>query len=138
MISKIGVEHSVETIKIFMQMGIIGMIIGWLFDIFKAFHISFKKVGPKFDIISVQITDTIFLISSFCLFILGMYVFNDGEMRSYCILGTITGVILYFFVLSHIVGRIMRMMFMVIYSIFGFFIKIIKKIFAKIAKKQRK
>ena len=66
-----GVNKTLETVRIFFLMGAAGLVIGCLFDIFRAFHVSFKGAGEKFDFVSVQITDIIFAISSFCIFTLG-------------------------------------------------------------------
>ena len=68
--------------KIFLLMGIIGILIGFLFDVFKAFRISFRSTGKRFDFISAQVTDVIFAVVAFCVFTLGIYVFGEGELRS--------------------------------------------------------
>ncbi len=130
-----GVNQTLETIRVFFLMGAAGLVIGCLFDIFRAFHISFKSAGEKFDYVSVQVTDVIFAISSFCIFTLGLYLFNGGEIRSYCILGAAAGITAYFFLLAPIVNRVLRLVFKAIYSIFyytgKFFAKIFKKLFTK-------
>ena len=77
-----GTNQTLETIRVFFLMGAAGLVIGCLFDVFRAFHISFKGAGEKFDFVSVQITDVIFAISSFCIFTLGLYLFNGGEVLS--------------------------------------------------------
>lgn len=130
-----GVDKTMETIRVFLLMGAAGLVIGCLFDIFRAFHISFKGAGKKFDFISVQITDVIFAITSFCIFTLGIYLFNSGEVRSFCILGTAAGVALYFLLLAPIVNRVLKFLFKIIFSVFyypgKFFQKIFKKLFTK-------
>ena len=120
MMENIGTAQTLETARVFMMMGLTGIIIGFIFDVFRAFHISFKKVGPKFDIVSVQITDVFFAISSFCVFIVGLYIFNNGEVRSYCILGAVSGVVIYFMIFAPVIGRIMKLIFSGIYAIFHF------------------
>ena len=131
----IGVERSLETARVFLLMGGTGLIVGFLFDIFRAFHISFKGTGKKFDFFSVQITDIIFAVSSFCIFTLGLYLFNNGEIRSYCILGAIAGLVMYFLVLAPVLGRIMKFLFKCVFFIINFavkfFVKIVKKVFTK-------
>ena len=42
--------------KVFLLMGIIGVLIGFLFDVFRAFRISFRSTGKRFDYISAQVT----------------------------------------------------------------------------------
>ncbi|MBR3934875.1 MAG: hypothetical protein IKJ68_13340 [Clostridia bacterium] len=114
--------------KVFLMMGIAGIIIGFLFDIFRAFRISFRGVGKKFDFVSAQITDVIFAVIAFCIFIVGVYVFNGGELRSYCFLGTMTGIFIYIFLLERVIGRISRLIFKILYKIS---IEIPKKVFTK-------
>lgn len=130
-----GVNKTLETVRIFFLMGAAGLVIGCLFDIFRAFHVSFKGAGEKFDFVSVQITDIIFAISSFCIFTLGLYLFNSGEVRSYCILGAAAGITIYFLLLAPIVNRVLKLFFKAIYSFFyytgKFFTKIFKKLFTK-------
>ncbi|MFR1517607.1 MAG: spore cortex biosynthesis protein YabQ [Clostridia bacterium] len=130
-----GVNKTLETIRVFLLMGAAGLVIGCLFDVFRAFHISFKGAGEKFDFVSVQITDIIFAISSFCIFTLGLYLFNSGEIRSYCILGAAAGITAYFLLLAPVVNRVLKLIFKAIYSLFyytgKFFIKIFKKLFTK-------
>ena len=71
-------NQTLETIRVFFLMGAAGLVIGCLFDVFRAFHVSFKGAGEKFDFVSVQITDVIFAISSFCIFTLAS-IFLTGE-----------------------------------------------------------
>ena len=68
---ELGVNQTMETVRVFLLMGAAGLAIGCLFDVFRAFHISFRGAGENFDFVSVQITDVIFAISSFCIFTLG-------------------------------------------------------------------
>lgn len=130
-----GMEKTLETARVFFQMGCAGLVIGMLFDIFRAFHISFKKAGDKFDFISVQITDIIFAVISFCIFTLGLYIFNGGEIRSYCFLGAAAGITVYFLVLAPVIGRIMKFVFGCVFAVINFicifFTKAVKKVFTK-------
>ena len=114
--------------KVFLMMGIAGIIIGFVFDVFRSFRISFRGTGKKFDFVSAQITDVIFAVIAFCIFTVGVYVFNGGELRSYCFLGAITGIVLYVFLLERIIGRISRLIFKFLYKIS---IKKKKKVFTK-------
>ena len=132
-----GVNQTMETVRVFLLMGAVGLIIGCLFDVFRAFHISFQGAGEKFDFVSVQITDVIFAISSFCIFTLGLYLFNRGEIRSYCILGAVAGITAYFFLLAPIINRILKILFKSVYSILNFIVKLFKKIFGKLFTKRK-
>lgn len=136
----IGVSKTLETIRVFMLMGAAGIVIGLLFDIFRAFHISFKGAGRKFDFVSVQITDVIFIVSAFCIFTLGIYIFNSGELRSYCVLGCAAGICAYFLSLAPLINRLLRFIFKIIYTVISrtvmLFVKIFRKLF--IRKKSQK
>ena len=129
-------NQTLETIRVFFLMGAAGLVIGCLFDVFRAFHVSFKGAGEKFDFVSVQITDVIFAISSFCIFTLGLYLFNGGEVRSYCILGAAAGLTAYFFLLAPVVNRILKLVFKILYTILFYTGKKIKKIFKKLFTKR--
>lgn len=114
--------------KIFLLMGIVGLLIGLVFDVFKAFRISFRSTGKRFDYISAQVTDVIFAVVAFCLFTLGIYIFGEGELRSYSFVGTLAGVAAYFLLLSPIVGSAFKIIFKILYKIF---IYLPKKLFTK-------
>lgn len=114
--------------KVFLLMGIIGVLIGFLFDVFRAFRISFRSTGKRFDYISAQVTDVIFAVVAFCFFTLGIYIFAGGELRSYSFLGTAAGVVLYLLLLSPVTGGFFRLIFKILYKIF---IYLPKKVFTK-------
>ena len=114
--------------KIFLLMGIVGILIGLLFDVFKAFRIAFRSTGKRFDFISAQVTDVIFAVVAFCVFTLGIYVFGEGELRSYSFVGTVLGITTYFLLLSPVIGRFFRLIFKILYKIFIYFPK---KVFTK-------
>lgn len=114
--------------KIFLFMGVVGNLIGLTYDVFRAFRISFKSSGKRFDFVSAQVTDVIFAVVSFCLFTVGVYVFAKGEVRSYSVLGTLAGIGAYVLVLAPVTGRIFRIFFKILYKIF---IEFPKKLFTK-------
>lgn len=115
-------------VKAFLLMGVVGMIIGLIFDIFRAFRISFRGTGKRFDYILAQITDVIFVLAAFCLFTVGLYVFADGMLRGYCILGAIMGLLIYMLIFAPVLGKIFRLIFIIFYKIF---IELPKKLFTK-------
>ena len=114
--------------KVFLLMGAVGIVIGFIFSVFRAFRIAFKKAGNRFDFISAQVTDVLFAIAAFCIFTVGIYVFAGGELRSYCFLGTLTGIFLYFLLPGRVIGRILHLIFKILYKIF---VEIPKKVFTK-------
>lgn len=140
---KIGVSETVDTIKVFFLMGAAGLVIGLLFDIFRAFRTSFKSAGKTFDRVSLQVTDVIFAVSAFCIFTLCIYIFNSGEIRSYCFLGCAAGIAAYFLALAPVINRLLRLIFKIIYLVIShiivFFVKIFRKLFMrKILQKRKK
>ena len=120
--------ETVDTVKIFCLMGAAGLAVGFLFDVFRAVHMSFRGAGERFGRISVQVTDAVFVLTSFCIFTLGVYVFNGGEVRSYCVLGCAAGVCAYFLALAPVINRMLRLIFKMLFII----VKNVKKLFTKV------
>ena len=114
--------------KAFLLMGAVGIVIGFIFSVFRAFRIAFKNTGNRFDFIVAQITDVLFAVAAFCIFTVGIYVFAGGEVRSYCFLGTLTGVFIYFLLPGRVIGIILHIFFKILYKIF---VEIPKKVFTK-------
>ena len=114
--------------KVFLLMGAVGIAIGFIFSVFRAFRIAFKNTGNKFDFVAAQITDVLFAVVAFCIFTVGVYVFSGGEVRSYCFLGTLTGIFIYFLLPGRLIGKILHLFFKILYKIF---VEIPKKVFTK-------
>lgn len=74
---------------------ITGIIIGIFFDIFRILRKSFKTP----DIIT-YIEDVIFWILSGLFFLYILFIYNNGEIRSYVIIGLLLGILLYFLLIS--------------------------------------
>lgn len=93
-----------------------GIIIGIFFDIFRILRRSFKTPD-----IATYIEDILFWLCSaiFLLFIL--FKFNDGEIRSYTVIGLLLGVLIYMLTISKYFIKLNV-------KILAFFKKIIKKI----------
>lgn len=72
-----------------------GIAIGIFFDIFRILRKSFKTP----DVVT-YIEDTIFWIFSGLFFLFILFKFNNGEIRSYVILGLIFGITIYIFTIS--------------------------------------
>ncbi len=76
---------------------VVGVIISILFDIFRIL----RKVFKTPDIIT-YIEDIIFGVLAGIIIIYSIFVFNNGEIRSYLFLGIIIGILVYLFTLSKI------------------------------------
>ena len=80
---------------IFIIFSIVGIVIGVLFDIFRILRKTFKTK----DIIT-YIEDIIFWIITGIIIIYTMYVFCNGELRFYMIIGIILGITIYMITIS--------------------------------------
>ena len=74
---------------------ITGIVIGILFDIFRILRKSFTTP----DIIT-YIEDIIFWVISGSFFMFVLFKFNNGEIRSYVLLGLLSGILIYLFTIS--------------------------------------
>ena len=78
-----------------------GALIAFVYDIFRI-----KRKAVKTRNIVIQIEDVIFWAISTAIMLVMLYYGNDGEIRGYIFIGTITGVILYVSLLSKIIMRV--------------------------------
>ena len=83
--------------QIFIFFFIIGIIIGFIFDIFRVIRKSFKTT----DFITL-IEDIIFLLISSILIIGGIIKINGGEVRFYLFLGIFLGGLIYSLTISNL------------------------------------
>lgn len=114
-----------------------GMIIGIFFDIFRILRKSFKTS----DIIT-YIEDIIFWICSGIFLLFVLFKFNNGEIRSYIIIGLLLGILIYMLTISKyfikinvtiitfIKNIIIKVINVILYP-FKIIFKIVKKIFFK-------
>ncbi len=102
---------------------ITGIIIGVLFDIFRILRRSFKTP----DIIT-YIEDILFWILTGIFFIIILFKFNNGEIRSYVLLGLISGIVMYMFIISKYFIKISVNIIKIIKKILSYPIKIICKL----------
>lgn len=117
-----------EQLKSFALFILNGILISIIFDFFRALRIAFKTS----DIIT-YIEDIIFWIISGILSIFFIFIFSQGEIRNYTIMGIIIGIILYILLLSHFIliflSRILTYMKNITLFIFKPFIYILKKLY---------
>ena len=78
-----------------------GILIGLVFDIFRILRKSFKTS----DFITILQDILFFLFSSF-LITYSLYKFNNGEVRSFVIVGLLSGIIIYFLTFSKVFIKI--------------------------------
>jgi spore cortex biosynthesis protein YabQ len=121
----------VHDIMAFFVMTLVGITIALLFDFFRAM----RKATHKTPSVFVQIQDAIFILVSFIVILLMVYIVNDGELRGFIFLGTLAGVLLYKFVFGKFFGKVMYYILFVIVSVITVPVKILILIFKKIFKK---
>ena len=113
---------------------ILGIIISFIFDIFRILRKKFKTSN-----FITYIEDILFWILTGILILYSIWFFNNGEIRIFIFLGIIVGILLYIFTLSNIIVKIFSTIFSYIIRIliipFKTMYSIISKIFIKFTKK---
>jgi len=106
---------------------IVGILLGFIFDIFRAFRKSVKNTN-----LATNIEDILFVIISFIIIAMVVQIVSKGELRFYILLGIILGILIYFLSVSKyiITGEtwILKNIIKILKSIYIFFIKFFKKI----------
>jgi len=114
-----------------------GILIGFLFDIFRILRISFKTK----DFVT-YIEDILFWIITGAIVLYSIFVFNNGEIRFFIFLGIVIGIILYMTIFSTYIVKgsveiikflknIVAYILEIVKIPFLFTFKILKKIFFK-------
>ena len=115
---------------IFMVFTIVGAIIGVIFDIFR---ISRKTI--KTNDIATAIEDIFFWIITGIIIIYSMYVFCDGQLRFFMIIGIVLGFTIYLCTISKYVIKIsvhtINFLKRILITPFKIFIKITRKLIFK-------
>ena len=104
-----------------------GIVIGILFDIFRILRKSFKTA----DFIT-YLEDIIFWILTGCIMLFSIFIFNNGEIRSYVFIGIAIGIISYMLIISRFFVKISVSIIKFIKKVLSYPIKLIKNIFTKI------
>lgn len=106
---------------------IVGILLGFIFDIFRALRKSIKN-----STVATNIEDILFVIISFIIITTVVQIISKGELRFYILLGIILGILIYFLSVSKyiITGEtwILKSIIKILKSIYNFFIKFFKKI----------
>ena len=106
---------------------IVGILLGFIFDIFRALRKSIKN-----STVATNIEDILFVIISFIIIAMVVQIVSKGELRFYILLGIILGILIYFLSVSKyiITGEtwILKSIIKILKSIYNFFTKFFKKI----------
>ena len=100
---------------------IIGLFIGFIFDLFKSFRKNFKTNN-----LCVDIQDIVFLVISGFLFFKSVIVFNSGNIRFYIFVSTVLGITIYSLTLSESCVIIIDVILRFVKLIFRFVLKLLK------------
>ena len=74
---------------------IVGILLGFIFDIFRALRKSIKN-----STVATNIEDILFVIISFIIITTVVQIISKGELRFYILLGIILGILIYFLSVS--------------------------------------
>lgn len=100
-----------------------GIIISFIFDIFRSIRNNFKS-----NDIATYIEDFIFLSLASILFVFSIIYFCNGIIRFYIFLGIVVGIILYSLTFSKMCVIILNNIVKICKSFFTFLLKITKKL----------
>ena len=110
-----------EQVYIFLCSVLVGMIMGVVFDFFRAL----RRNGKTKNII-VYIQDIIFWFIVAVIIITSSFILNNGELRGYMLIGYTLGALMYMLIFSNYIKNIFIF-------ILDFFEKIIKKVFKPVS-----
>lgn len=108
---------------------ITGALIGALFDIFRILRRSFKTADWL-----TYLQDIIFWILAGCIMLFSIFIFNNGQIRSYVFIGMLLGIILYMIAISKIFVKFSVTIIKFIKKILSYPINLIKNILLKLIK----
>lgn len=100
---------------------IIGLFIGFIFDIFRGFRKNLKMPN-----VLVDFQDIIYLLIIGWLYFRSILVFNNGNLRFYIVFSSLTGIIIYFLTLSESCVIMSEVVFKLIKSLFKTTWKLLK------------
>lgn len=119
--------------QIFMLFFIVGIIIGIIFDFFRAIRKNFKSSD-----MATLIEDIIFLAITIVLIIFSIIKINGGEVRFYLFLGIFFGILIYSLTISNLCVIIFKVIVRLCKNIFLFPFLLSKKVIKSVRKRIRK
>ena len=103
---------------------ILGIIISFIFDIFRILRKKFKTSN-----FITYIEDILFWVISGFLIISAIFKFNDGELRAYLFIGIFLGIIIYIMLFTKLVNNIFLKILTPVKLLLDFILSLSKKIF---------
>ena len=114
---------------------LVGIIVSAFFDLQRAMRKAVRKNGGKNYTLSVCLQDLLFSAGSFLFVLLVIYRVNDGIVRSYIVAGFAGGVVLYFWVISRVMGRVLFALFYSVLFVLRKIITLPRNLLKKFSKK---
>lgn len=102
---------------------ILGLIISFIFDIFRILRKKFKTNN-----FITYIEDILFWLISGFLIITAIFKFNDGELRAYLFIGILLGMVIYIMLFTKLVNSILLKILTPVKILLDFFTSLFKKI----------
>lgn len=112
---------------------VLGLIVAFIFDIFRILRKKFKTNN-----IITYIEDVLFWIISGFLIISAIFKFNDGELRLYLFLGILIGIVMYMLLFAKLINVIFLKILTPVQVIIDFFLSLFKKFYNFINKTIKK
>lgn len=109
----------------------IGIILGVIFDFFRAFRKSIKHSN-----IATYIEDIIYVIIAFLIVVVALQIFSDGELRFYIFLGILIGFVIYFALISKYLLKVETFILEWLIKIIKYPINLIEKFILFLGKKK--
>ena len=103
---------------------ILGMLVAFIFDFFRALRKTFKTN----DVIT-YIEDILFWIISGFLIMSSIFKFNDGEIRFYLFVGLLLGIFIYIILLTKLINKILEILMKPIKGVLNIIISIFKRFY---------
>ena len=103
---------------------ILGMLVSFIFDFFRALRKTFKTN----DVIT-YIEDILFWIISGFLIMSSIFKFNDGEIRFYLFVGLLLGIFIYIILLTKLINKILEILMKSIKGVLNIIISIFKRFY---------
>lgn len=102
---------------------VLGMIIAFVFDVFRILRKAFKTNN-----IITYIEDILFWIISGFLIIVSIFTFNNGEIRFYLFIGILIGILIYILLLTKLINTVLLNLLKPIKKVIQIILSIFKKI----------
>ncbi len=112
---------------------VLGLIVAFIFDIFRILRKKFKTNN-----IITYIEDVLFWLISGFLIISAIFKFNDGELRLYLFLGILIGIVMYMLLFAKLINVIFLKILTPVQVIIDFFLSLFKKFYNFINKTIKK